>query len=549
MAAAQRASAGKSGSLVEPDYRGKPVVTGFAGARGYQNFSGFRWSVLIVRDLEAAFMPVTRLRSRFLGLFALTAIITLVLAILAARHISVPIRKLTQVAGAIGEGDLEQSIQLKTSDEVGVLASTINRMTRQLKVSRDELISAKEYTESILQSLSNSVITMDLDHNVTSLNQAALDLLHMTAETAVNQPLEVLMGAGNSWVMDAVERVKTSGTIDWLVDMDLAVGGEAVSVNAAVVPLRGVDDALIGTILVMEDITTEKRIRGTMRRYMTPEVADRVLEGGEALLGGTLQTATMLFSDVRGFTTISERLGPQKTVSLLNDYLTLMVDIIFHHEGILDKYVGDAIMAVFGVPFGNERDADNAVQAAIDMVRQLGTFNERRLAGGMEPLGIGIGLNTDEVVAGNIGSPRRMDYTVIGDGVNLASRLEGANKVYGSQIIISEFTRSHLQDTYQIREVDRIRVKGKQRPVTIYEVLDYLPGETLREFPTFLQRFNEAIAAYREQQWRQAIDGFREADRLRQGDQVARTYIRRCELLQTTPPPEPWDGVWTMTEK
>ena len=183
--------------------------------------------------------------------------------------------------------------------------------------------------------------------------------------------------------------------------------------------------------------------------------------------------AAILFSDIRGFTTLTEELGAQGTVALLNEYFTLMVDCIQKQGGILDKFIGDAIMAAFGIPFAHDDDEDRAVRAAISMITSLREWNQKRAEQGKKPVRIGIGLNTDTIVSGNIGSPKRTDYTVIGDGVNLASRLESACKQYHASILISENTHRKLKGTYRMRKVDRVVVKGKTEPVNIYEAVSY----------------------------------------------------------------------------
>ncbi len=202
----------------------------------------------------------------------------------------------------------------------------------------------------------------------------------------------------------------------------------------------------------------------------------------------------MLFSDIRGFTTITEQLGAQGTVALLNEYFTLMVDCIQREDGMLDKFIGDAIMAAFGIPVGHDDDADRAVRAAIAMItrtRRAGT--RARIAEGKLPVDIGIGLNTDNVVSGNIGSKKRMDYTIIGDGVNLAARLESACKQYGAHILISEFTYKALKGTYCSRELDLVVVKGKTKPVAIYEILDYHSEESYPHMIDALRHFKAGL--------------------------------------------------------
>jgi adenylate cyclase len=318
-------------------------------------------------------------------------------------------------------------------------------------------------------------------------------------------------------------------------------------VNLTTMPLIDANQAQIGSMLVLEDITEEKRIRSTMSRYMSKEVADQLLASGEAELGGKEQKVTVMFSDIRRFTTISEQIGPRETVSLLNEYFTEMVDAIFHHGGILDKYMGDGIMALFGAPFVGETDADNALAAADDMMQRLAELNVRRAADGREPLDIGIGLSSGAVVVGNIGSARRLDYTVIGDTVNLASRLEGATKQYGAKIVMSEMTVRELRRPAILREIDLIRAKGKDRPVAVYESLGYRSGE--RQLKPLLAAHGDGIAAYRARDWTTAAKAFDAALGLYPEDGPARVYCDRIKLLARNPLPDDWDGVWNLTEK
>ncbi len=304
----------------------------------------------------------------------------------------------------------------------------------------------------------------------------------------------------------------------------------------------------LGAMLMLEDITTEKRLRGTMSRYMPKELADKLMEDGGEALGGQLTRATVLFTDIRSFTTISEVLGPQETVKMLNEYFSIMVDIVMANGGILDKYIGDAIMAVFGVPLSRGNDADSAVRTAVGMLRAQHELNARRAAINATPLYMGVGVNTDDVLSGNIGSPKRMDFTVIGDGVNLASRHEGANKPYGTSILISELCKNALTEPFQLREIDRIRVKGKNEPVAIYEVMDHLPlGPALAA--EIASQFECGLDYYRKRAFAEARGIFDQLLLLHTKDVASKRYIERCDYFTTEPPEDDWDGVWTMKEK
>src|SRR5438105_1395899 len=294
-------------------------------------------------------------------------------------------------------------------------------------------------------------------------------------------------------------------------DAEMTFSGEKVSANVTILPLISTARKKLGSLIMIEDITGEKRLKSTMSRYMDPSVAEKMLQAGAEILGGLSSVATVLFSDIRSFTTLTEELGPQATVSMLNEYFTIMVDCIQAEGGMLDKFIGDAIMAVFGTPIGHDDDEDRALRASLSMLRDLNAFNLKRQTEGKKPIHIGIGINTDSIVSGNIGSPRRMDYTVIGDGVNLASRFEGACKQYRAKLLISEFTFKKLRGTYRSREVDRVIVKGKTQPVGMIELLDYHTDETFPNIMEVLNYFRYGLQCYRDSHWDAAIKEFREA--------------------------------------
>jgi adenylate cyclase len=421
----------------------------------------------------------------------------------------------------------------------------------------EEVVRIKNYNESILESMSNGVITVDADRTIAKANRAALRMLQLSdASTELEgQDATAFFGEKNAWLLDSMETALSSRDSDtafdvglWLPEASKGALDSPVSVNISTVPMKGEQDEGSGCLFVFEDITTEKRLRGTMARYMTKELADQLLQEGEDALGGTMQRASIFFSDIRRFTSISEAIGPQGTVTMLNEYFSIMVDILMENHGILDKYIGDAIMAVFGVPFPSEHDADRAVQAGIGMLRALRLLNEKRVAEQQLPIDIGIGINTDEVVSGNIGSTRRMDYTVIGDGVNLASRLEGANKYYQTKLLISEFTADLLQNEYLLREVDCIRVKGKNEPVGIFEVLDYHDDTTFPGVREAVGLFREGLRSYRNREWSNARTFFSRVRSIHD-DGLSAMYIERCDHFLTHPPSKDWDGVWALSSK
>ncbi len=413
----------------------------------------------------------------------------------------------------------------------------------------DDVQTSKNYIESVLESMSNGVVTIDPDGKIVTCNAAGLRIFRAHISEVEGQPSQEFFTGPNEWLLEKLEQVEEDQDPDVTMDAELEFGGEKVSVNLTVMPLMSGRDTKLGTMMLIEDISAEKRVKSTMARYMDPSLADRLLASGEEILGGLSSVATVLFSDIRSFTTLTEELGPQGTVQLLNEYFTLMVECIQQEGGMLDKFIGDAIMAVFGTPLPHEDDEDRAVRAGIAMLRSLGEFNADRQAHGKKPVDMGIGINTDEIVSGNIGSPKRMDYTVIGDGVNLAARLESACKQYGAQLLISENTYRKLHGIYQAREVDLVVVKGKTQPVSIYELLDFHTDQSFPNRMEVLNHFKSGVKHYRGGKFAAAIKSFEEALALHPGDKLAEIYIERCRHYQSEPPPKDWGGVWTMKSK
>ncbi len=394
----------------------------------------------------------------------------------------------------------------------------------------------RRYSESILKSLSNGVVTLDGAADVVKANTAAQVLLGVD-EGIHGQPLATALGGDNAWWRS----LSAGSEHAYLADAELQLAdGSRRQANVTRVALADLEDHTIGSMLVFEDVTEEKRVRNTLSRYLPSQVAEQMLADPDLNLGGVTQTATVLFSDIRDFTSISERLGARATVAMLNEYFSAMVDAISAQDGILDKFIGDAVMALFGVPFSGPADADAAVRAAIGMIERLEALNGLRRQRGEEPLAIGIGLSTGELVAGNVGSPRRMDYTVIGDTVNLSARLESATKSYDVTIIISEGTRLALRESYPLRELDHVRVKGKEQAATIHQLM---VGSELLD-PAALERFAAGRQRYARRDWGGAVACFEDVLSCFPTDGPSLTFLERCWMLERAPPPDDWDGVW-----
>lgn len=293
---------------------------------------------------------------------------------------------------------------------------------------------------------------------------------------------------------------------------------------------------------------TKKELRSTFSKYVSPAIVDELLKEPENLkLGGRRQRMTVFFSDLRGFTTISEKLPPEDLVKLLNRYLSPMTEIVFANKGTLDKYMGDAIMAFFGAPITSPSHAAQACRCALQSLEKLKELQKIFSSEGLPFIDIGIGINTGEMSVGNMGSNIVQNYTVMGDAVNLASRLEGTNKEYGCKIIISEFTYNEIKDKFVAREIDRVRVKGKNEPVRIYELMK--EGAADEKLKSKVEKFSQGFELYLSQKFSEALEVFKGIHEGLGPDPVSEVYIERCQEYVNEPPPSNWDGVYVMKTK
>ncbi len=288
--------------------------------------------------------------------------------------------------------------------------------------------------------------------------------------------------------------------------------------------------------------------RNAFSKYVSKDVVDNLVKNPDQLaLGGEEKELTVILADLRNFTTLSEGLSPTKLTHLINLYLGELTEVILDHGGTLDKYMGDAIMAFFGAPVHDSQNPVHACQAAIAMSERLHDKRKEWESIGLPYLEAGIGMNTGMMVVGNLGSARRFDYSVIGDHVNLTSRLEGLSKFYGVKIIISENTKNYLGDSFTCRELDVVKVKGKDEPIRIYELLgkDYFTGG---EF-AWVKKFEQGLTLYRQQEFEPAVNVFQETLKLKPRDRPTDFFINRCEIFKDDPPEPDWDGVWKYTQK
>ena len=426
----------------------------------------------------------------------------------------------------------------------------------------DDVSKSRKYNESMLSSMSNGVITIDGEGKIVTCNKSGLKIFKVNEKNLIGLDSNKFFTEKNQWIEEKINLVRDSKEPELIMDAEIEVlnqeteKNEIISVNLTILPLINEDsdgrtdekESFLGILIMIEDISSEKRMKSTMSRYMDPGIADQLLEDGADIMGGLDTTATLLFSDLRSFTNITESLGAQGTVKLLNEYFEIMVECISEQGGMLDKFIGDAIMAAFGLPISHEDDEDRGVKAGINMIKRLWDWNDLREKDGKPPLDMGLGLNTDKIVAGNIGSQKRMDYTMIGDGVNLAARLESACKQYNARILISDFTFKKLKGTYRIRYIDDVVVKGKTEPVGVHEVLDYHSEKTFPNLMDVVNHFNEGRKKYISGDFQQAITSFKECLKINSEDKLSETYIDRCTQL-ISQKPKNWDGVWVMKSK
>ena len=335
----------------------------------------------------------------------------------------------------------------------------------------------------------------------------------------------------------------------------IAVQGGALDTELPVTSRDEVGDLTAAFNAMVRELRSKARVRETFGKYLDPRIVESLIERPE-LLGskGERRVMTVSFTDMMGFTSLSEGVTPVALVSVVNRYLATMSEPIRRSGGIIDKYVGDAIMAFWGPPFTDTNDqARLACEAGLGQLGLLPSFRQNL----PEVLGIKrnvphvdmrIGIASGEVVVGNIGSDLSMSYTVMGDAVNLASRLENVNKVYGTHLLVNAMTREMAKDAYEFREIDSILVVGKEEPEQVFELLGRR-GEVAQSTLDLAERFALGLVAYRRRAWTEAAAAFRSCLDLAPEDGPARVFLDRIQLLSAQSLPENWDGIWILSEK
>ena len=331
-----------------------------------------------------------------------------------------------------------------------------------------EITEAKQFNESILGSIATGVITINVLGEVDSVNKAGENILKMDKDSIINNHYMFLFEKDPD-VIEIITKTELSKKITTEINIPFLTASQETIVNVSAAPRIDINGNAEGLVIAIEDISDVSKVKNTFKRYVSKQVVDNLLEDETKLnLGGEEREVTILFTDIRGFTSMSENMEPEQVVMTLNEYFSEMIDIVFEHNGTLDKIIGDELMVVFGAPLASEDDTERALITAVDMQNKIKELNDIRKQRGEDPVLVGAGINKGFVVSGNIGSRDMMDYTVIGDTVNLGSRLCSA--AGPGEIIVSKEVIKNQEDKFLFKELEPIMVKGKKDKINIFKV-------------------------------------------------------------------------------
>ncbi len=401
--------------------------------------------------------------------------------------------------------------------------------------------------ENILHSMDNGVISLDFEGKIITFNKSASKILGIPDEEAIgkNYPEVFFQNSENNDFNDVLVGAIYSEKIQFYREVYFFRKDKtSVPLGITCSVLKNQDDDEYGIVAVFTDLTHTRKsqfLEDTLTRYVTKQVVSKILEDPDKLdLDGEDCCASILFTDIRSFTSITEQTEPKDLVKMLRAYFTLMVGAVFEHNGMVDKFIGDSIMAIFGAPVKTDQHGIHAVETALEMKSHIEVYNASREEKGLDPIFIGVGINTGNVVVGNIGSHDRFEYTAIGDTVNLASRLEGINKIYNTDIIVSKNTYEEVKDYVIARELDKIYLKGKKEALPIYEILDR-QSEVSDKTLQFRDIYQDGLKYFRNREWDRALDSFLKSISIKPGDIASHMYIKRCEKYKCECPAEDWN--------
>ena len=407
--------------------------------------------------------------------------------------------------------------------------------------------------ERVLAEMGDGVITLDLGGRIVTYNRAAAEILDIPIASAIGRTYAELVITDSRFdaLSDLVLRAIDDTSTTHRDEIQLEVGGEMRHYLANTSLLHTPDGgAKVGVIVVLRDVTSRQKRRHLKRlfgEFMDPRIVERLLESTASMEAGFREVMTVSFVDLAAFSAVAERLDAQALVTFVNDYLATMTQPIAACEGVTDKYIGDAVMAFWGPPFTTA--AEQAEQACIAALSQRHALMglRRRAAGPLGAAAAGLdircGIATGELVAGSVGPAQARRFTVLGDVVNLAARLEDANKALGTRILVSEATARQAADAMLLRPVDRLRVRGRQRPELAFELMSSWADAT-EDQVRLAERHGEAWSAYADGRWEDALRGFADCLALAPGDVPAGKLAARCREAVIGPPAADWDGVW-----
>ena len=332
-----------------------------------------------------------------------------------------------------------------------------------------DITESKQFNESVLGSIATGVITLNELGEVDSINKAGRKILKMEEKNILGNHYMFLFEKDDE-ILDLIQKTELNEEIQTELNISFLTVSEDTRINASVSPRADPEGGVQGLVLAIEDISDVSRVKNTFKRYVSKQVVDEILDDDTKLnLGGEEREITVLFSDIRGFTAMAESMDPESVVSTLNEHFSAMIDIVFKHNGTLDKIVGDQLMIVFGAPIAHQDDTERAISTAQEMQKTIKHINKDRIKRKEDSVHIGIGINKGPAVSGNIGSRDRMDYTIIGDAVNLGARLCSA--AGPDEILISKTVYCAVKDKISCKELEPINVKGKKEKIPVYRVL------------------------------------------------------------------------------
>lgn len=397
-----------------------------------------------------------------------------------------------------------------------------------------QISSMKNYLSTLVENLDNGIITIDNHSSIQTINKTFYKMFGLEETNLINKNINTIENSLSS-LFKYSKVVMETGKKHYEFGLEFKTTTlKNIITNLSVLPMHNSNDEIIGVVNVFQDVTKERRIRANLSRYIPQHLVNEVINKDDlSILQSKSRKCTILFSDIRNFTKLTEELGAIQIVELLNKYFDSMVTSIHTHNGILDKFIGDAVMAVFGVPYTNTSDPFNAVKCALNMFKLLKDLNRQKNIG--VNINIGIGITTGSVISGNIGSEKRFEYTVIGDPVNLAARLESETKKYTVKILICENTYQSVYKYFNCREIDSVLIRGIQNHVKIYTVDSEVGDEEFSEYPDFCNHFSEGLKAFQNKEFKIAKIKFQEAYLLNKNDGPTKLFLTRCDEILNLP--------------